>query len=127
MKRDPIVLSGVVLGRAVARIPLDRRGLPMAASHDREVTLTLQFPVPNERPLEFSMRLDSLPRGWMEIGDAVRLTLAAVEPSVAIPRVLTSSEGEPYTADTPLPDAIADVKPEKTEPYSVTTPEVVQP
>jgi len=75
MKRDPIVLSGVVLGRAVARVPLDRRGLPMAASHDREVTLTLQFPVPNERPLEFSMRLDSLPRGWMGIGDAVRLTL----------------------------------------------------
>ena len=77
MKREPIVLHGTVLGRAVARHPIARDGTRMQASHDREVTLTLQFPIPNERTLEFSMRLDSLPRGWMEIGDPVTVTVAA--------------------------------------------------
>lgn len=77
MKRDPIILHGTVLGRSVARHPIARDGTRMQASHDREVTLTLQFPIPNERPLEFSMRLDSLPRGWMEIGDPVMVTIAA--------------------------------------------------
>jgi len=91
MKRDPIVLSGVVLGRAVARVPLDKRGLPMAASHDREVTLTLQFPVPGHHAIEFSMRVDSLPRGWMEIGDPVTVTIAAGD----------APKSEPYSIDTP--------------------------
>lgn len=89
MKRDPIVLTGVVLGRAVASVPLDKRGLPMAASHDKEVTLTLQFPVPGHRAMEISMRVDSLPRGWMEIGDPVTMVVDSAKD--------TAVKSEPYS------------------------------
>lgn len=89
MKRDPIALHGTVLGRSVARHPLSKDGSHMPASHDHDVMLTLQFPIPGDRPLEFSMRLDSLPRGWMEIGDPVTVTLDSV-----------GTKAEPYSMET---------------------------
>lgn len=92
MKQEPIILRGVVLGRAVARSPLTAQGHPMEASHDEDVSLTLRIPIPGERPLEFSMRLDSVPRGWMEIGDAVTVTVDTAKD--------TEANTEPYSVET---------------------------
>ena len=70
-----IVLVGTVTGRARAMPALDPSGVPKPASHDRDVTLTFNFPVVGSRPAEFDVRFDLVPRGFMEIGQRVLLTL----------------------------------------------------
>lgn len=96
---QPIVLHGTVLGRSVAHTPLTVQGHPdKSMASDQDVTLTLQFAVPNARPVEFSMRLDSLPRGWMEIGDPVVVTIdkpALPQPVVAALDAATEEETLP--------------------------------
>lgn len=73
--RDAIVLHGSVTGRARANPPVDSRGLPKLCSHDRNVTLTLTFPISGSRPAEFDIKFDRLEVGYLEIGDQVTMTL----------------------------------------------------
>lgn len=74
-----IKLSGTVVGRAKAMPELDSRGVPKPASHDKDVTLTLNFPMPGTRLAEFDVHYDRLPRGFMEIGQRVIMVIVEAE------------------------------------------------
>jgi len=73
--KKPLVLHGTVTGRARANAPVDTRGIPKPASHDTDVTVTLTFPVPGARSAEFDIKFESLERGFLEIGQGVKMQL----------------------------------------------------
>lgn len=78
--REPITLRGRVLGRAVRSKPVNRLGLPMAASSDKDVTLTLELATVDGGVHHLQVPLTSLPRGWLEIDAAVVVTISEAVP-----------------------------------------------
>lgn len=119
MKHSPIVLQGSIIGRSRANRSVDVLGNPLPVTADTvdvDVTLTIHVPVPGARPVEFSMRFDTLPARWLEIGDPVTVTVASPEPDT----VVISSDANIKIPDGGLAPGNVQVG-DKTEPYSIAT------